>query len=601
MRSLGLDALRGLAILLMCLSGIIPKTLPNWMDHGYNPHYKPDATGEWQKVEKHSEWSVPFEPRWKAYTWVDWVFPGFLFAMGAAIPLALRPRIDAREKWYLLIGMVFLRWLALIAFAFFTVHIQPAAIAGSDDLFRRMLALVGFVLAFALYVRFPREVPARVVRFIRIAAIASIVLLIIGLNSREGQSFKWSERDDIIMVLAHCYLIASLAWLALREWPWVRFAVLLPLVITAHLLNIGPGNYRDWQYLPSDRDAAVINATASGDESRFTWEKLDTVFQAPVRWLNVPATVEGIRAWSANRSGSDAPAWLTDLSKRVNDPSWKYLLNFSPLWNFTYYKYLIIVVVGSMAGDWLLRWARAGGAPSGLTNGRSWALIALPFLICAATFAGFRHYGYPAFGIGGPLATPYLAVVLTVPLVIALLVVVWPSSRSGSAHFPITLVGTSFLLVGVALAVLRVPAANDHNTWIFFEGGISKGSPSTLSYYAVAIGSSMLLLIALVELIDIRGYRKSTSLLIANGQNPLLAYYVIKGTAAAIFGMALLSPWQDQLPRMPSGGQPTSLDALFGVAIFTTPWGDFTWGAIKTLLIAAFVWMCTKLRLVWRA
>ena len=48
-RAESLDALRGLAILLMCLSGILPGALPNWMYHGYYPTHLPSTlltTGE---------------------------------------------------------------------------------------------------------------------------------------------------------------------------------------------------------------------------------------------------------------------------------------------------------------------------------------------------------------------------------------------------------------------------------------------------------------------------------------------------------------------------------------------------------------------------
>ncbi|MBV6647244.1 MAG: DUF5009 domain-containing protein, partial [Cyclobacteriaceae bacterium] len=67
-----LDALRGIAILMMILSGVVPYTgLPAWMYHAQLP--PPDRA---------------FDPALPGLTWVDLVFPIFIFTLGAAIPLA---------------------------------------------------------------------------------------------------------------------------------------------------------------------------------------------------------------------------------------------------------------------------------------------------------------------------------------------------------------------------------------------------------------------------------------------------------------------------------------------------------------------------------
>lgn len=85
-RSLALDALRGFAILMMILSGQIPfhiNTLPAWMYHAQVP-------------PPEHKW-IPTLP---GITWVDLVFPFFLFAMGAAFPIALSRRLDQGiSKW----------------------------------------------------------------------------------------------------------------------------------------------------------------------------------------------------------------------------------------------------------------------------------------------------------------------------------------------------------------------------------------------------------------------------------------------------------------------------------------------------------------------
>lgn len=76
-RAYAVDLLRGLAIVGMVLSGQIlwHAELPAWLFHAQVPPP-----------------SFRFDPSVPGITWVDLVFPFFLFSMGAAFPLALRKR-----------------------------------------------------------------------------------------------------------------------------------------------------------------------------------------------------------------------------------------------------------------------------------------------------------------------------------------------------------------------------------------------------------------------------------------------------------------------------------------------------------------------------
>ena len=73
-RAYAIDLLRGLAIVGMVLSGNFGwnPALPAWLFHAQVP--PPDFT---------------FDPSLPGITWVDLVFPFFLFSMGAAFPFSL--------------------------------------------------------------------------------------------------------------------------------------------------------------------------------------------------------------------------------------------------------------------------------------------------------------------------------------------------------------------------------------------------------------------------------------------------------------------------------------------------------------------------------
>ena len=80
-----IDILRGITIFAMILCANIGyySDLPAWMFHGQTP--PPDYA---------------FDPSVKGITWVDLVFPFFLFTMGAAFPLAMRKRLESgTSKW----------------------------------------------------------------------------------------------------------------------------------------------------------------------------------------------------------------------------------------------------------------------------------------------------------------------------------------------------------------------------------------------------------------------------------------------------------------------------------------------------------------------
>ena len=82
-RAFSLDALRGYAIITMVLSGTIASgVLPGWMYHA--------------QVGPRSNFA--FDPSFYGITWVDLVFPFFLFAMGAAFPFSIGNKLEKGES-----------------------------------------------------------------------------------------------------------------------------------------------------------------------------------------------------------------------------------------------------------------------------------------------------------------------------------------------------------------------------------------------------------------------------------------------------------------------------------------------------------------------
>lgn len=218
-RAQALDALRGYAILTMALSGLVPwGTLPQWMYHAQLivPSMKFDGT-------------VP------GLTWVDLVFPFFLFSMGAAFPLALARRtVDG--AWSRLLLRVAGRGAMLGFFAIYVQHITPTTIANPDGPRAWWLALLGFALLFPLLAQLPEHWTWAVRAALRCGGWIGCLALLAFLNWREGESVAGlagrivAVSDIIIVVLANTAVAGSLVWLATREQLAGRVAVMIALV-----------------------------------------------------------------------------------------------------------------------------------------------------------------------------------------------------------------------------------------------------------------------------------------------------------------------------------------------------------------------------------
>lgn len=205
-RQESLDALRGWALLGMALSGLLPfGTLPAWMYHAQVP---PPL--------------MKFDPSISGITWVDLVFPFFLFAMGAAMPFAMGKRLDEGEPWHLTLYGLTKRTLLLLVFAFLVHATRPAMTDGSDSSFIQILGL-GFCLGtFLLFVYSPKWT-SLVTWTLRAAGL--VILIACSTLVPDPTKLDPMNQDIIIKVLAGVSFTGGLVYWASRRWPWVPYLV----------------------------------------------------------------------------------------------------------------------------------------------------------------------------------------------------------------------------------------------------------------------------------------------------------------------------------------------------------------------------------------
>ena len=237
-RNNSLDALRGISILLMVLSGSIAfgGVLPAWMYHAQVP------------PPEHK-----FVPSIPGITWVDLVFPFFLFSMGAAIPLALgkwEGKPDAhRQVWWIAVR----RYLLLTWFALFTYHMRAWVISGQPTTLHYAISILSFGLLFLELYRPAAPATGKTWLVLRIAAYAASALLLYTLPFNNGEGFMLEKSDIIILVLANMAFFGTLAWWYTRKLPWLRIGI-LPFIMAIFLGAKEPGSWNEavfnWSPLP---------------------------------------------------------------------------------------------------------------------------------------------------------------------------------------------------------------------------------------------------------------------------------------------------------------------------------------------------------------
>ncbi|SEW53872.1 DUF5009 domain-containing protein [Chitinophaga arvensicola] len=223
-RNQSLDALRGLAIFGMVLAGSIAfGILPAWMYHAQEP---PPA---------HT-----FIPTLPGISWVDLVFPFFLFSMGAAIPLSLKKKINEQVGFPSILMAACKRYILLVFFALFTRQMTTAGLSRQPGITDYVLPVGAFALLSVLF--FQPAADNRLWNWLKASAvlITGVLLWLLPFESNNG--FSLYQSDIILLILANVSLAGTLWWYLTRNYPLVRIA-LLPLLMGIYLSGATPGNW----------------------------------------------------------------------------------------------------------------------------------------------------------------------------------------------------------------------------------------------------------------------------------------------------------------------------------------------------------------------
>ena len=196
-RLASLDAFRGLVILTM--------TFVNYLGH----------------VQNIPAWARHVPQAHEGYTFVDVVFPGFLFIVGVAIPLALHKRMARGESLFSLLQRVLVRSGSLLLVGVIMVN-PPYLLADATGMSKNLWFLLALLSVVVLWTIYPTDAPkARKRLFLGLRIFAGVVLvglLAIFRGKNAAGEVVWLQHAwwGILGMIGWAYLVCCLAYLVFR-------------------------------------------------------------------------------------------------------------------------------------------------------------------------------------------------------------------------------------------------------------------------------------------------------------------------------------------------------------------------------------------------
>jgi len=231
LRASALDALRGYAILTMVLSGTMATAiLPKWMAHAQVPPP-----------------TFKFDPTIFGITWVDLVFPFFLFAMGAAFPFSIGKKLNEKNGRVKAILSALGRGVQLTFFAIFIQHMYPWVLSSPQDMSAWFTTLFAFALLFPMFMRLPDKYPQALRIGVKVAAYGLAIILLNVVTYANDRTFTLGFSNIIILVLANMAIFGSIAYIFTYKNRLARLAI-LPFVMAVFLGSTTEGSWVQWFY-----------------------------------------------------------------------------------------------------------------------------------------------------------------------------------------------------------------------------------------------------------------------------------------------------------------------------------------------------------------
>lgn len=290
-------------------------------------------------------WTYHAHRDWNVMTYVDMVYPFFLFIIGLAIPIAIRARLKKNPSMLAVWRHVLLRSASLIVLGLILANADKvdSAHTGLSGSMWGLLGLLGGVLYWNSYPKSKRfRTVFKSLRVVGLLLLVFVYAIFRRLTPAGHVAWIDGKYPEILGLIGYTYLSVAILYISTRRWLWaplVWFVGLVTLcaVATLHWLNFPnklplyfwPLSNGSWACMTM---AGVVTSAIFLGEHRWRTAKqrmqLAVVFAIPVLiagWLLTPLGISKIRAtptWCLYSVGAAVLCftllyWICDVKKQT--------------------------------------------------------------------------------------------------------------------------------------------------------------------------------------------------------------------------------------------------------------------------------------------
>jgi len=212
LRITSIDIMRGLTLVLMLfVNDLNMKVAPAWLGH--------------------------MQADFDGMGLADWVFPGFLFIVGMAIPFAFSNRFAKGQSVLKISIHILIRTLTLLLIGVLmlnTGRVNEELTGISENLW----ALLMYISVFLIWIDYPANSNKYLSNGLKIPGIATLIFLVIKFRSGQPENGGWlvTEWWGILGLIGWGYLVSAFAYVLLRD-SIIKTAALVIFFLAVNMLS----------------------------------------------------------------------------------------------------------------------------------------------------------------------------------------------------------------------------------------------------------------------------------------------------------------------------------------------------------------------------